>query len=240
MLSDWLQKHTPRLVTPQCHLCKLPKLPQDSHPKWCNSCLSHFAPQHRCQRCGIKLNIDATVCGTCLKKPPPWHRLYCVGDYDFPLSHYVHQMKYSGQFWLSRDLVKLLANQIEQPAPIITSVPLHWRRYLHRGFNQSVLLADALAHELNSQSLTLFRRQRATPTQQGLSKTQRQHNLRNVFSFRNKDVMKVIAKGDAHVAIMDDVVTTGSTVYQLCQLLLEVGVKRIDIYCICRTPEPAS
>lgn len=52
--------------------------------------------------------------------------------------------------------------------------------------------------------------------------------------------MKVIAKGDAHVAIMDDVVTTGSTVYQLCQLLLEVGAKRIDIYCICRTPEPAS
>lgn len=240
MLSDWLQKHTPRLVTPQCHLCKLPKLPQDAHPKWCNHCLMHFAQQHRCQRCGIKLDIDAIVCGECLKKPPPWQRLYCVGDYDFPLSHYVHQMKYSGQFWLSRDLVKLLVTQIDHPAPIITSVPLHWQRYIHRGFNQSTNLANALAQELHCQSLTLFRRRRATPTQQGLSKTQRQRNLRNVFSLRNKDVMKVIAKGDAHVAIIDDVVTTGSTVYQLCQLLLEVGVKRIDIYCICRTPEPAS
>ena len=240
MLSDWLQKHTPRLVTPQCHLCKLPKLPQDAHPKWCNHCLMHFAQQHRCQRCGIKLDIDAIVCGECLKKPPPWQRLYCVGDYDFPLSHYVHQMKYSGQFWLSRDLVKLLVTQIDHPAPIITSVPLHWQRYIHRGFNQSTYLANALAQELHCQSLTLFRRRRATPTQQGLSKTQRQRNLRNVFSLRNKDVMKVIAKGDAHVAIIDDVVTTGSTVYQLCQLLLEVGVKRIDIYCICRTPEPAS
>ena len=240
MLSDWLQKHTPRLVTPQCHLCKLPKLPQDAHPKWCNHCLMHFAQQPRCQRCGIKLDIDAIVCGECLKKPPPWQRLYCVGDYDFPLSHYVHQMKYSGQFWLSRDLVKLLVTQIDHPAPIITSVPLHWQRYIHRGFNQSTYLANALAQELNCQSLTLFRRRRATPTQQGLSKTQRQRNLRNVFSLRNKDVMKVIAKGDAHVAIIDDVVTTGSTVYQLCQLLLEVGVKRIDIYCICRTPEPAS
>ena len=240
MLSDWLQKHTPRLVTPQCHLCKLPKLPQDAHPKWCNHCLMHFAQQHRCQRCGIKLDINAIVCGECLKKPPPWQRLYCVGDYDFPLSHYVHQMKYSGQFWLSRDLVKLLVTQIDHPAPIITSVPLHWQRYIHRGFNQSTYLANALAQELHCQSLTLFRRRRATPTQQGLSKTQRQRNLRNVFSLRNKDVMKVIAKGDAHVAIIDDVVTTGSTVYQLCQLLLEVGVKRIDIYCICRTPEPAS
>jgi ComF family protein len=200
----------------------------------------HFAQQHRCQRCGIKLDINTIVCGECLKKPPPWQRLYCVGDYDFPLSHYVHQMKYSGQFWLSRDLVKLLAAQIDHPAPIITSVPLHWQRYIHRGFNQSTYLANALAQELNCQSLTLFRRRRATPTQQGLSKTQRQRNLRNVFSLRNKDVMKVIAKGDAHVAIIDDVVTTGSTVYQLCQLLLEVGVKRIDIYCICRTPEPAS
>lgn len=240
MLSDWLQKHTPRLVTPQCHLCKLPKRPNDTHPKWCNTCLTHFEPQTRCQRCGLKMDIEANECGQCLHQPPPWQRLYCVGDYDFPLSHYVHQMKYNGQFWLNRDLVKLLANHIEQPAPIITSVPLHWRRYLHRGFNQSALLADALAKELNSESHVLFRRKRATPTQQGLSKQQRQSNLYKVFSLRNKDVMKLIAKGDAHVAIIDDVVTTGSTVYQLCQLLLDVGVKRIDIYCICRTPEPAS
>ncbi|WP_170960294.1 phosphoribosyltransferase family protein [Vibrio kanaloae] len=236
MLSDWLQKHTPRLVTSQCHLCKLDKLPSDTHPRWCQTCLDLFCQQPRCQQCGLKTLTSVEQCGQCLSNPPPWHRLYCVGDYVFPTARYIQQMKYADKFWFARDLSKLLAPRIEHPAPLITSVPLHWGRYIHRGFNQSQLLAHYAAQELDVKSAVLFRRSRSTVSQQGLTKSARQINLKNAFTLRN---MNFSTNNYAHVAIIDDVVTTGSTVYQLCQLLLEVGVKRIDIYCICRTPEPS-
>ncbi|OMO38426.1 amidophosphoribosyltransferase [Vibrio sp. 10N.261.46.E8] len=145
-------------------------------------------------------------------------------------------MKYADKFWFARDLSKLLASRIEHPAPLITSVPLHWRRYIHRGFNQSQLLANYTAQELGVKNEVLFRRVRSTTSQQGLNKSARLHNLKNAFALRKQDVQGMVP---SHVAIIDDVVTTGSTVYQLCQLLLEVDVKRIDIYCICRTPEPS-
>ncbi|WP_171367987.1 ComF family protein [Vibrio chagasii] len=236
MLSDWLQKHTPRLVTPQCHLCKLDKQPNDHHPRWCNSCLKLFELVPRCKRCGLKTVTAVEQCGECLANPPPWHRLYCVGDYTFPTAGYIQQMKYADKFWFARDLSTLLASRIEEPAYLVTSVPLHWHRYIHRGFNQSQLLARYTAQELKIGHAVLFKRIRSTASQQGLTKSARKSNLKGAFAMRNANFS---ALDYSHIAIIDDVVTTGSTVYQLCQLLLEVGVKRIDIYCICRTPEPS-
>ncbi|OBS94374.1 competence protein ComF [Vibrio tasmaniensis] len=145
-------------------------------------------------------------------------------------------MKYSDKFWFARDLSKLLASRIDHPAPLIASVPLHWTRYIQRSFNQSQLLANYTAQELGVNSDVLFRRNRATLSQQGLTKSIRSSNLNGAFTLLHRDFE---ATDYPHIAIIDDVVTTGSTVYQLCQLLLEVGVKRIDIYCICRTPEPS-
>ncbi len=77
----------------------------------------------------------------------------------------------------------------------------------------------------------LFSRIKATKQQQGLDKDQRKQNLHQAFKLNHRPKIK-------HVAIVDDVVTTGSTVQQLSQLLLEAGVETVDIYCICRTPEP--
>ncbi|MCG9606944.1 ComF family protein [Vibrio alginolyticus] len=175
-------------------------------------------------------------CGECLATPPPWHRLYCVGDYTFPTAGYIQQMKYADKFWFARDLSTLLASRIEEPASLVTSVPLHWRRYFHRGFNQSQLLARYTAQDLKVEHAVLFKRIRSTGSQQGLTKSARKSNLKGAFAMKSTSFS---AMDYSHVAIIDDVVTTGSTVYQLCQLLLEVGVKRIDIYCICRTPEPS-
>ncbi|NOH96141.1 ComF family protein [Vibrio sp. 99-70-13A1] len=237
MLSDWLQKSTQRLLTPQCSLCKLNKSNSDRSSTFCNTCMEHFAPTPRCLRCGLETPSTIEQCGSCLSHPPLWDRLYCVSDYTFPTSSYIHKFKYTKQFWLARDLASLISSRIDQPAPLITSVPLHWRRYLQRGFNQSDLLARYTAKALTTkevkvESKTLFKRTRATKTQQGLSKHLRKQNLADAFELIKADVPK-------HVAIMDDVVTTGSTVNHLCQLLREMGVERIDIYCICRTPEPS-
>ncbi|WP_394249634.1 ComF family protein [Vibrio profundi] len=230
MVSDWWRKNTSLSIPKQCHLCGLNKAGNGT--RWCSTCLTLFSKVPRCQRCGITTPTTVEQCGQCLTTPPSWHRLYCVGDYNFPLSRYVHQLKYSKQFWFARDLASLLTHHIEQPAPIIASVPLHWTRTLSRGFNQSALLSHYLAKSLNvSAHPHMFSRTRATPYQQGLTKKERRQNLHNAFKLRQQPHAN-------HVAILDDVVTTGSTVQHLCQLLLEVGVERIDIYCICRTPEP--
>ncbi|MCK6263306.1 ComF family protein [Vibrio sp. ZSDE26] len=170
-------------------------------------------------------------CGECLRRPPLWSRLYCVGDYQPPLSHYIHQFKYQKQFWLAKPLIAQLNQNIDKKPELITYVPLHWKRYLHRGFNQSELLATQLSRTLKVPiSNTLFTRTKSTPQQNGLNKQLRQQNLRKAFRLNHPLKQK-------HIAIIDDVVTTGSTTHHLCKLLLEAGVEKIDIYCICRTPE---
>ncbi len=178
--------------------------------------------------------IDDSVCGECLADPPPWQRLVALGDYDFPLSREVQRFKDHGESWHVDALTQLLATRITAPAPLITSVPLHWRRYLSRGFNQSDVLARHLATHLDSHfDPKLFRRIKFADSQRGHKKSNREQNLQGAFVLSKKPIFE-------HVAIVDDVVTTGSTVRQLCQLLLEVGVESIDIYCICRTPAPTS
>lgn len=239
MLSDWFQKatllkfktNTAHWLSPQCPICKLPLNNEDPYGV-CSACEVWYSPTPRCQRCGLATLTPVDMCGQCLSKPPPWHRLYCIGDYQFPLSNRIHQLKYQRQFWQAQPLAKRLSECIDDPAPVVTSVPLHWQRYLRRGFNQSDQIAKHLAAHLRVEHQTkLFSRVQNTKAQQGLDKTQRKRNLAKAFRLNAHP-------NSLHVGIVDDVVTTGSTVQHLCQLLLEVGVERIDIYCICRTLEP--
>ncbi|PJC85191.1 amidophosphoribosyltransferase [Vibrio sp. HA2012] len=224
--------------TSLCHLCGLP-LPSLNQTIWCPHCLNYFQPSPRCLRCGLPTLAETSLCGQCLSSPPPWQRLFCVGDYQFPLSGYIHQLKHQQKPELSRDLAYLLAPRISQPAPLITCVPLHWKRQLKRGFNQSERLSYYLSRELIRSGYPtrldsrLFKRIKATPPQQGLDKKERESNLKDAFVLRHSPLY-------SHVAIVDDVVTTGSTIRHLCSQLLDVGVKTIDIYCVCRTPEPSS
>lgn len=206
-----------------------------SHTIWCPHCLNYFSPRPRCLQCGRVTKTPLEQCGHCLAEQPLWHRLYCLGDYEPPLSRYISGLKYHGKFYYANDLSFLLAQQITSPAPLLIPVPLHWRRYLSRGYNQSSVLAHYLGRHLKGSSRVterLFKRIRSTPAQQGLDKQQRQKNLQDAFTLNTYSC-------PAHVAIVDDVVTTGTTVQQLCKLLLHIGVKKIDIYCICRTADPS-
>ncbi|WP_394242670.1 ComF family protein [Vibrio astriarenae] len=234
MVSDWWQKNIARLTDPSCCLCGMnieaEQLTSSHHAFWCTSCGKDLIQLHRCRRCGLPTQEkNAEHCGACLAAPPPWHRLYCLSGYQPPLSDLVTQLKHQRQFWHARPLALELAAVIEKPAPMITCVPMHWSRRLWRGFNQSEHLACFLANKLGSEfKPNLLRRNRRTKPQQGLSARQRQSNLKTAFSVNRIPSHK-------HVAIVDDVVTTGATLEQLCKLLLDVGVETIDIYCVCRT-----
>jgi len=240
MLSHHWQNIMHRVLSSQCGLCRLPiQTPSYTHSlRWCKHCLQLLTPVKRCQRCGLTLQKEearmGNICGECLVEPPPWRRLYTLGDYDFPLSQEVQRFKDHGETWHIKALTEQLAQRIPTPAPVITSVPLHWQRYLRRGFNQSDVLARYLAKQLQTHfDSKIFRRVKHAQSQRGNTKVNREKNLKGAFILNKRPQ-------SSHVAIVDDVVTTGSTIRQLCYLLLEVDVESIDIYCICRTPAPHS
>ena len=118
--------------------------------------------------------------------------------------------------------------RVVRPHQVI-SVPLHRRRQWRRGYNQSDLLAVPLARWLGCgyQEDTL-QRTRATPAQRALTAARRQRNLRDAFHCGQN-------LAGCHVALLDDVVTTGSTVAEICALLNRAGVASIQIWCLCRT-----
>ncbi|WP_411572008.1 MULTISPECIES: ComF family protein [Vibrio] len=235
MLIQWWQKNRQHVLAHYCQHCLLPIEGRDQPGpgSWllCQACLEGLSIPSRCQCCGMTTLHPVAQCGHCLSQPPPWRQLYCVGDYTPPLSDYVQQLKFARQLHYVEVLADLLALQVQPNIQMITYVPLHWHRQLWRGFNQSEFLARALAQRLGLPCRALFKRTRATRSQRGMDRQQRQRNLRGAFTL-TKSVTELQS-----VAIVDDVVTTGSTVQQLCKLLLDAGVKSVDIYCICRTPE---
>lgn len=236
MLTQWWQKNRQRLVAHYCQCCGLAIERREEAGKltWllCWRCQEALQVP-RCRRCGIECLTEVDLCGACLSSPPLWRQLYCVGDYTPPLSHYVQQLKFQRQLHQADVLAQMLAAKLSPEVEVITFVPLHWQRQFWRGFNQSEWIARALAQRLGVPCQAMFKRIRATQPQLGMSRQARQKNLHNAFKLH----------GTCHnsaIAIVDDVVTTGSTVQQLCKLLLDAGAKSVDIYCICRTPEPHS
>lgn len=179
----------------------------------------------------------AIPCGRCLQKPPPWQRLVTVNDYVPPLSNLIHQLKFSRRSEIATALSRLLLLDVllarrtsGLPLPDrIVSVPLWQRRHWRRGFNQSDLLCRPLAHWLgcdwDSQAIT---RVRATATQHHLSARLRKRNLKNAFR------LELPVQG-LHMVVVDDVVTTGSTVAEIAQLLLRNGAATVQVWCLCRT-----
>ncbi|WP_336245245.1 ComF family protein [Enterovibrio paralichthyis] len=219
-----------RALPLRCQLCHH-RLDQHQYP-WCKSCHANLPRPPRCLHCGLPTPYEMESCGRCLTSPPLWNRLSCVSSYTFPYDKLLHRFKYQGHYWLAPSLAKLLATEIDQPAPVLLPVPMHWQRHWRRGFNHSNVLARHLARQLQVQyEPNVLKRDRATRQQQGLNRQSRLSNLNNAFSI--KGVMP------EHVALVDDIVTTGTTLNQLCRLLRGHGVKHIDVYCVCRTPPPA-
>ena len=221
-----------KLGTSHCDYCRL-AMPA-SETIWCQKCIALIPKVPRCRQCGLQTEHETEVCGECLTHPPQWDRLFCVSDYTEPLREYVGRLKYAQHFWLAQDLGVLLSKQISDPAPLILPVPLHWKRFWWRSYNQSDHLGWTLAQQFNLNGMAsrcdnkILKRIKATRPQQGLSRSFRQTNLLGAFK-----VAKPIT--EKHVAIVDDVVTTGSTIDLLCVELRKAGIERIDVYTICRT-----
>ncbi len=231
-----LQQAT-RLVLPNC--CILCGCNSHSGRDLCAICESKLPWNHHCcQQCALPFEnavSAARICGQCQHKPPAFDRLIAPLRYDFPVDHLINGFKHKHRFHYGRILVEILAQALlqQQAAPAVDRVipvPLHWRREFLRGYNQADWLAVRLGRELQRPiERTLIKRTAGTPAQQGLKRKQRLANLKNAFQIHGK-------LNGASVALVDDVVTTGSTADTLSKLLKQNGASQVQVWCLARTP----
>lgn len=212
--------------------CLLCQQPCDNEPllcSWCRQALQQ--PQPRCSLCAAPLPEGALpICGRCQHRPPPWQRLQVIGDYQAPYPVLIPRLKYSGQVLLAPLLARVLADHLDrqQLPQAIIPVPLHWWRQWRRGFNQAEEIGQVLGQLIGIPcDSRLLRRVKATPQQTALNAGQRRRNLRGAF--------QIYPHHYHHVALLDDVVTTGATASQLTRLLHESGVTKVEVWAICRT-----
>ena len=189
-----------------------------------------------CSRCALPLEglILHPECGQCLQKPPPFNRMITVFEYKSPIDKLIGDFKFHARLSNGHVLAKLLiqkisATYLENQLPeLIIPVPLHTTRLRERGYNQAVELARPIAKAFNI-PINQYdcRRIKSTEPQSQTSASDRHKNLHGAFQCAPLNVQ--------HIAIIDDVVTTTSTVRELSQTLHKSGVKKIDIWCAART-----
>lgn len=147
------------------------------------------------------------------------------------IRYLIGNLKFSADYKNARLLGLLLADHLKQTAErpdLILPVPLHTARYRERGFNQSIEIARTVAQTLQTPlNLSCCKRHRDTPHQTQLAAKNRRKNLKNAFS-----VVKPIQV--RHIAILDDVMTTGSTAHELAKVLKKAGASRVDVWVCAR------
>ncbi len=201
----------------------------------CTACHAEL-PWHRqpqCPHCAIP-TPGGQVCGACLKHPPAFDRTHAALAYAFPLDRLIPRLKYHGQLAIVPMLGNCLAEAVAaQPLPdCLIPMPLHATRIRERGFNHATEIARAVAKPLGLPlDTTSCRRIRDTPPQMGLKHDARRRNVRGAFACSE------IVEGK-HIALIDDVMTTGTSLDELAATLKRAGAREVSCWVVARTLPP--
>lgn len=243
------------LVAPCCLVCGLNAGRSVPLCRGCREDLPAIASP--CPACSLPVPDGTGACAACRVAPPLPGIVVAATAYGFPVDHLVQQLKFNGCLPVARVFGELLADAVRAryagtphgrgsgvmdvataggpgehrasgfPAALVP-VPLHAARLRQRGFNQAGRIAARAGSILQVPVLQdAVVRCRDTPAQSGLDLQQRQHNLQTAF--------RVTGELPAHIAIVDDVVTTGSTLRAIAAALQQAGVTRIDAWTVART-----
>lgn len=225
------------LGPPHCPLCHTPMPGGAPLCHYCEVALTPARPP-LC-RCGLSAALEPAdaatpeLCGRCIRRPPPFSGVWPAFVYAPPLDRLIHEYKHRGRLARERTLVRLWQARLDTapPPPVDALIPLpcHWRRHWMRGFSQPERLAGALGRYLDLPLHRALIRARATPAQQGLSRAERERNLKQAFRC-------IAAVKGLRLALVDDVLTTGSSARVASRVLLDAGAERVDLWVLARTP----
>ena len=214
----------------------------------CGQCLNDFVAVESplCTACGVPFKSregDDHMCGECLRRPRHFRRARATAVYTPVMMALVRAFKYNGKIQLAQPLGVLLASTYRRFWPeadidLILPVPLHRKRFRHRGFNQAYLLVKGWAgpdSPLVGLSLPVviakdvMSRIRPTTPQTGLGRQDRLKNIRKAFRVVEKPVIE-----ERRILLVDDVYTTGATVDECAKTLLKSGAARVDVLTLAR------
>jgi len=230
-LYQWLQDAQNALLAPRCLLCQAPATLDTSICAGCHAELPWLG--RACELCALPLPGKAATlrCRACQKRPC-FDAGVAACRYEQPMPWLIGQLKFAGRRHHAPLLGDLLAQAVLASGLVLPDrllcVPLHVKAYRRRGFNQAERITHRLSQRLGvPMSGAVLQRTRNTPAQVGLSAARRAANVRDAFAVRH-------TVADAHVAIVDDVVTTSRTAAELARVLYRAGARRVDVYCVAR------
>ena len=218
------------LLAPRCLACGEPG---QGGLDLCATCRALLPwNQDACRQCGIGLSAAGhSHCGACRLDPPPFTHAFCPLHYRFPVDRLLPGFKFHGDLAAGALLATLMQWPMDpgdKPQALVP-VPLHRSRLRVRGYDQALELARALGRGVGVPvAADALVRHRATQPQTELGAADRQHNVRDAFALRTNATLPM------HVALVDDVFTTGATLAECARVLLAAGVQRVDAWAIAR------
>jgi ComF family protein len=230
-VDGWWQRLGFALLQPRCLLCGEAG---ERRRDLCAGCRGDFtANATACACCGLPLPVAALACGRCLKRRPAFEATWAPLRYAPPLAGLLTRFKFGGDLAAGRVVAEVALDHWQAAPPprpdALLPVPLHVDRLRERGYNQALELARPLARASGIALLIdALQRPRETPAQSGLSALQRRRNLRGAFAVRADAVLP------QHVALVDDVMTTGATAHECALALQRAGVLRVDVWAMAR------
>lgn len=199
---------------------------------FCTSCrgsLPHL-PLHCCVVCALPAE-ESRICGACLANPPAFDQTVAALSYAFPVDALVHSLKYQANLPMAPVLANLLLARIDGIVlpDFVVPMPLHPGKLRERGFNQALEIARNVSKKSGVALLpAVCERIRDTPSQTGLPWKEREKNIRGAFACETDLTGK-------HIAILDDVMTTGATLNELAKVLRKCGAARVSGWVVART-----
>lgn len=223
-----------KLLPPCCVLCHFPS---DTTCNICSYCRNRLPamPPH-CAKCArfLPVSVNNGLCGRCLSQPPSFDQIHALFPYKAPVTHMMTRLKFQGELSHARAFGELLIQQIPfwyaaKPLPdMIIPVPLHPLRLRERGFNQALEIIKPVSRHLTLPiDISGSQRIRHTAAQSSLPAAKRQNNVAHAFAVTADYTGQ-------HLAVVDDVITTGHTILEFCRVLRHQGARRLDVWCCAR------
>lgn len=235
--ASWLPRMAQFMLPNLCVLCSVP-----SPKPFCTACDATFWNERRmrCRMCALPLPgfrhaANDYLCNDCQRTPPSFDATLALADYRAPLDDLVLGLKFRAQLAMAHEFAVRLARvaddmlEADDWPDVIVPVPLSRERLIARGYNQAWQIAQPLAQALRVKAdATLLRRTLHTAPQSRLNLDARRHNVEHAFALTR-------AVRGQHIALVDDVMTTGATLEALARMLKSAGARCVTNFVVLRT-----